>query len=124
MTNVIAFPKAKRDSPPQTMEELLENVESTRKEHIEFVLDEILSFVFTRAYDEGFDLGNEDNIKPTALLVEAFRSAMYNTVGIYHAFHPMAESIFNVVGIDDPLGQDIDIEIQVDKSVDINSDTE
>ena len=97
MSNVIAFPKAKKDTPPQTMEELLESVELTRKEHIEFVMDEVLSFAFSRVYDEGFDLGKEECLKTTALLVESFRSALYNTVGLEHPFHPMAEDVFNIV---------------------------
>jgi len=115
MSNVIAFPRQKRDSPPQTMEELLENVESTRKEHIEYIMDEALTFVFGRVYDEGFDLGNEECLKTTALLVEAFRSAMYKTVGINHPFHAMAESVFNIT---DEFDQDIEI------AVDINPETE
>jgi hypothetical protein len=101
MSNVIAFPKAKRDSPPQSMEELLENVEFTRKEHIEYVMDEVLSFAFSRVYDEGFDLGQEDCLKTTALLVESFRSALYNTCGLHHPFHEMANDVFNIVDGDE-----------------------
>lgn len=95
MTNVIAFPKAKRDTPPQSMEELLENVESTRKEHIEYLMDETLSFLFQRVYDEGFDLGTEDCFKTTACLVEATRAALYKTAGIYHPLHDFAETSFH-----------------------------
>lgn len=105
MTNVIAFPKAKRDTPPQSMEELYENVESTRKEHIEFLMDEILSFVFSRAYEEGFNLSDEDCLKTTALLVESFRAALYNTAGIDHPFHPMANDVFKIENVE----EDVDI---------------
>lgn len=101
MSNVIAFPKGKKDTPPQSMEELLENVEFTRKEHIEYVMDEVLSFAFSRVYDEGFDLGQEDCLKTTALLVESFRSALYNTCGIHHPFHEMANDVFNIVDGDE-----------------------
>lgn len=115
MSNVIAFPRQKRDSPPQTMEELLETVETTRKEHIEYIMDEALAFVFGRVYDEGFDLGDEDCLKTTALLVESFRSAMYKSVGINHPFHAMADSVFNIV---DEIDEDVEI------AVGINPDTE
>ena len=71
--NVVIFPKAKRGTPPQTMEELLETVETTRKEHAEFLMDDILSFVFSRCYEEGFDLNQDHCLKSTALLVESFR---------------------------------------------------
>ena len=115
MSNVIAFPRQKRDSPPQTMEELLETVETTRKEHVEYIMDEALSFVFGRVYDEGFDLGSEDCLKTTSMLVEAFRSAMYKSVGIDHPFHDIAESVFNIV---DEFDEDVKL------TVDIKSDTE
>lgn len=111
MTNVIAFPKAKRDTPPQTMEELLENVETTRKEHIEFVMDEMLSFMFQRVYDEGFDLGSDECFKTTACLVEATRAALYKSAGIYHPLHDFADQAF-------------EIEEVVDQPVDIQDKTE
>lgn len=95
MTNVIAFPKAKRDTPPQSMEELLENVESTRKEHIEYLMDETLSFLFQRVYEEGFDLGADECFKTTACLVEATRAALYKTAGIHHPLHDFAENSFH-----------------------------
>jgi len=115
MNNVIAFPRQKRDSPPQTMEELLENVESTRKEHIEYVMDETLSYVFSSAYEQGFDLGDESCLKTTALLVESLRSAMYKCVGINHAFHDMADSVFNVVEkFDDDVELTVDINPEVE----------
>ena len=112
MSNVIVFPKGKKDTPPQSMEELLENVESTRKEHIEYVMDEVLSYVFSRVYDDGFDLGDEECLKTTALLVESMRSALYKTAGIFHAFHVMAEDVFNIV------------DAETNESVDILSENE
>ncbi len=94
MSNVVIFPKQKRDTPPQTIEELYENVEGTRKEHIEFLLDDVLAFVFQRCYDEGFDLGQDECMKSTALLVESFRAGLYNTVGIQHPLQHVADSVF------------------------------
>ena len=94
MSNVIMFPKNKKGSPPQSMEELLENVETTRKEHAEFIVDDIMQFAFGREYEEGFDLADEKNVKSTALLVESLRAALYNSVGIEHPFHALAESVF------------------------------
>jgi len=92
--NVVIFPKAKRGTPPQTMEELLETVETTRKEHAEFLMDDILSFVFSRCFEEGFDLNQDHCLKSTALLVESFRSALYGAAGVEHPLHDVAESMF------------------------------
>lgn len=112
MNNVIAFPRAKKNTPPQTMEELIGAVEETRKEHIEFVIDEALSFVFSRCYDEGFDLGKQDNAKTSAMLVEALRAALYDTCGISHPFHMIAESLFveQEEGGEPELAEDVEIE--------------
>lgn len=93
-SNVIMFPKGKKGSPPQTMEELLETVEEARREHVEFVIDETLSFVFSRCYEEGFDLNKDHCVKTTALVVESLRAAMYNTVGIEHPLFKVADTIF------------------------------
>lgn len=92
--NVIAFPRAKRGSPPASLEDVLQSVETTRKEHIEFIVDDVMSFAFARAMDEGFNLGDEICCKNTALAVESLRAALYKTVGIGHALHQAAESIF------------------------------
>lgn len=92
--NVIAFPKAKRGSPPASLEEVLQSVESSRKEHIEFIVDDVMTFAFGRAIDEGFNLGDEKCCKNTALVVESLRAVLYKTVGINHPLHTAAETIF------------------------------
>ena len=67
---------------------------STRKEHIEFIVDDVMTFAFARAIDEGFNLGDENCCKNTALVVESLRAALYKTVGIGHPLHNAADSIF------------------------------
>lgn len=94
MSNVIMFPKGKKGTPPQSMTELLENVEAARREHTEFIIDETLSYVFSRCYEEGFDLNKEHCLKTTALVVESLRAAMYNTVGIEHPLFKVADQLF------------------------------
>jgi hypothetical protein len=94
MSNVVIFPKQKKDTPPLTIEQLYENVEGARKEHIEFLLDEVLSFVFQRCYEEGFDLGADECLKTTGLVVESLRAGLYNTVSIPHALHQVADTLF------------------------------
>ena len=105
-SNVIQFPKLKRNTPPQSMEERSRNIEETRKEHIEYVIDESMSFAFQKAYDEGFDLGQDECFKITALLVEAYRAALYRTVDISHPLHEFADTAF---AITDEEGNAVDI---------------
>ena len=92
--NVIVFPKAKRGAPANSIDEILENVETARKEQVEFLLDEVLSGVFERCFFEGFKLADDSNTKPTAMLIECFRAALYKTVGIFHPLHAVADSMF------------------------------
>jgi len=93
MTNVVKFPKQKKNSPPQSMEELLEGVEETRKEHVEFLLDEILSNSFRILYEEGFDLGKDECVNSTAFMIEAFKAAIYRSVGIEHTLQEIADQV-------------------------------
>ena len=95
ISNVIAFPKTKLNCPPTNMVQLLESVEATRKEHIEYVIDDVLSMVFSRTFDEGFNLGGDECMKSTAMLVETLRSALYHTIDIHHPFQEVAETLFN-----------------------------
>jgi hypothetical protein len=95
-TNVILFPTQRRGAPPQSLEEVLENVETARKEHVEFLIDEIAPAIFNRVYEEGFDLGHEDNTKITGMLVECLRAALYNAVGIDHPLMSVADQLFKV----------------------------
>jgi len=96
MTNVVKFPKQKKNSPPQSMEELLEGVEETRKEHVEFLLDEILSNSFRILYEEGFDLGKDECVNSTAFMIEAFKAAIYRSVGIEHTLQEIADQVMLV----------------------------
>lgn len=107
MTNVIQFPKIKKNSPPQTMEELLETVNETRKEQVEYLLDEILSNAFRILYEEGFDLNKDHCIHSTALMVETFKAAIYRSVGIEHTLHTLADDIMVITDGDDKIPVDI-----------------
>lgn len=92
--NVVMFPKAKKDTPLHTREEVEAKVVAARKDHVEYVIDETLSFVFSRCYEEGFNLNNDDCFKTTGMLVEAMRAALYRTVNIDHPLHKVAEELF------------------------------
>ena len=94
MSNVIVFPKAKKGAPANNIDEILENVEIARREQVEFLIDETLSYVFSKCYDEGFDLTQDTCVKTTALVVESLRAALFKTAGITHGLHEVANQIF------------------------------
>jgi hypothetical protein len=111
MTNIISFPKAKKNSPPQSFEEMIESVEVVRKEHIEFIVDEAMSYLFARVYEEGFNLTSDKCTKSTALAVEAFRAALYNAANLEHPMHELAETMFCMDDLDIPDYQEDESEI-------------
>lgn len=96
MNNVIAFPKGKKNAPPQSVEEVLESMEAIRKDHVEYLVDECCSFIFGRLLDEGFDLADERWMKPTLLVVESLKAALYAASGIPHPLHMVAEQVLVV----------------------------
>lgn len=93
--NIVLFPKQKKDSPPNSMSQVYENALNSRKEHVEYVIDEILSNVFGFCREEGFDLASEKCLKTTAMLIEAVRAGLYRSVDIFHALHPVADDMFD-----------------------------
>lgn len=94
MNNVIVFPKAKKGAPANSIDEILENVEQARREQVEMLIDETLSMVFGRCYQEGFDLTDDRCIKATALVVESLRASLYKTSGLPHTLHDIADQMF------------------------------
>lgn len=94
MNNVVVFPKAKKGSPANSIEEILENVETVRREQIEMIIGETLSDVFNYCHHEGFNITGDDCIKSTALVVESLRAALYNTCRYTHPLHEVADKLF------------------------------
>lgn len=94
-SNVILFPKVKRDTPPQSIDEVIETVVSSRKEHVELFLEGILPFIFTSAADYNLDMSKEESVKPVAMFIESFRSALYSSCGLEHVLQEIAEDSFD-----------------------------
>jgi hypothetical protein len=101
MDNVIHFPKVKRGSPPQTLEEVIETVENTRRDHIEMFIMSIIPFVFQKACDEGFDLTQEHCGKTNTFLIESLSAVLCKAAGLHHPIHDVVDEI--VDGDDNPL---------------------
>lgn len=96
--NVIAFPRGKNKSPPQTVEETMASVEANRKEVIEYLVDDCCAFMFNRLYEEGFDLSDPECTKQTLLVIESMKSALCATVGISHPLQLLSDKIFQYDG--------------------------
>ena len=84
MNNVVAFPKGKRGSPPQTIEESMKLVEESRIAHIENVLDNMIPHFVNVINDEGFDVTKEHMALPLSYFVEVVRGILYVGSGLDH----------------------------------------
>lgn len=91
MGEIVQFPKAKLNTPLQSLDEMFSSIEQSRREYIENFLDTYMPILFQRAYDEGFDLTTEKCNYINSLFVESFRSALLMSVDIEHELQTFAE---------------------------------
>ena len=112
-SNVIAFPKAKKNHPPQSIDEVIETVVSSRKEHVEMFLEGVLPLIFSNAYDFGLDLSKPECNKPTALFIESLKAALYSSCNLDHVLHEFSEQAFEMIDEDFVMKSEVD-EIIVD----------
>ena len=91
MGEIVQFPKAKLNAPPQNMDEMVSSIEQSRRDYIENFIDTYMPMLFQKAYDDGFDLTAEKCNYINSLFVEAFRSALLMSVDIKHELQTFAE---------------------------------
>jgi hypothetical protein len=98
--NVVVFPRAKRDTPPQSIEEIHEKRALVKKEHIEMTLDDVMANVFYHLSEEGLNIADESCIKETSLVIESLRAALYKSVDFNHPLHDIANTMFKYEPLD------------------------
>ena len=93
--NVVVFPKSKKDSPPQTMNEVIENIVEVKTYHAESVTEEIMDFIHVRSAMEGFNVFCDENSALTEMIGEAVKSALLNSHGIENWMVSVANDLFD-----------------------------
>jgi hypothetical protein len=96
MDNVVVFPKTKRGSPPQTIEEVLENVEKIRLEHSDFIIEEVIPQLYMFFLDLGIDVMKQDCTKENVMLMESIRSLVYKHNNLEHPLQQLSEDLFTI----------------------------
>lgn len=96
MSNVVIFPREKRGSPPQTMEEVQDSVETVRHVHVEETMQILIGSIFDNLALTGFNFTPEDDFytKDVALAFEALKSMLYKYHGIDYPIQDIAEKYF------------------------------
>ena len=95
MDNVIQFPGFKKNSPPQSLEEINTNLENIKNIHVQETLALVIPMLFEQLAVAGFEFEEEtSDVKSGALVVEAVRSMLLYKYDMYHPFQEISESIF------------------------------
>ena len=93
MDNVIRFPKAHKFAPPQSIEEVKENVSLVRAELADHAIAEGMMALFEALAKEGIDITGDDVHMCNALICESIRAAAYKALTLNHPFHSMVEQM-------------------------------
>lgn len=93
--NVVPFPKGKRNSPPQSLREILSSVEDIQAEHMAMIAESIMELVMYRLHEEGFDISKPQCIVPIAYMNECLKSSMAAAMGKDHPLQHTANSFYN-----------------------------
>ena len=96
--NVLMFPedRMKKDSSPQTIEDVEEKVDDFKRIHIQESLETLVPLLFNQIHMLGFEPPEDESlyIKEGSLVVEAIRSFMSKVHDIPHPLHMIAEHMF------------------------------
>lgn len=90
---IIQFPRMEGSKLPPSREELENNLDGLRYEHINDTIDFIVPQLFQDLKSVGFEF-NEDATKFGAFLIEALRSMLCSHYGAMHPFQEIAEEVF------------------------------
>ncbi len=93
--NVVIFPVTKKQSPPQTIEEIVDRVTQTRIDHVENVLIDIIPDMIHMFGSYGLDISSDDYVKDVAMIMESVKSMISRQYHVEHPFHKMVDTIFN-----------------------------
>lgn len=93
-TNVVVFPKGKKDSPPQSIDEIISGVMDARCVQIEIVSDDLTDYLMYALAEEGFDVYGEEVAPSIVLINHAIRAAMLKTLDMDHPLISLADDLF------------------------------
>lgn len=98
--NIIQFPKntSTRMMPPQSVDEIEDNVDNLRFIHIQESLEAVIPIVFNSLAVLGFDPDTDEDptmVKDGCLIVESIRSFLCKNYKLGHPLQLIAKGFFN-----------------------------
>lgn len=99
--NVIQFPKGKLNTPPQSLEEMVADIDRMRRDTADEIANSMIPQIIGIFMANGIDADQHEYIKDVSMIVEASKSLLYKYYSIEHPFHEMVESVFEFSYNDD-----------------------
>jgi hypothetical protein len=98
MSNIVQFPKEKRGSPPQSLDEVHDNLENIRHIHVDETVGIIAEVIFDHLSLSGFNFTPEDEsyVKDVALAFEAITSMLYKYHSMQYPLQIVADELFTL----------------------------
>jgi len=94
--NVIRFPRAKLNSPPESPEEVTARLVEYRRDFADEISGELWNYVLGELVRSGCNIeGNEDTIYPSMVLIlESIRSLHLQCYGVEHPLQEIALRLY------------------------------
>lgn len=119
--NVIQFPRKPTDKivAPQTVEEVIDSVESIKQLHIQETLETVVPILFDKLAAASFQPENElEFMKDGALIVESIRSFLLKLYDVNHPLQLIAEHLFEQIDEDGNLEVSSKVKLIINRSED------
>ena len=93
--NIILFPGIKKyDTTPQSVEEIVDKVTQTRKDHVDMVMNDVIPEMIHVFGSYGIDIQDDKYVKDVAMIIESIKSLLSRQYKLDHPFHEMVDNIF------------------------------
>lgn len=94
--NVVEFPKLKKNSPPQSLEEMAEKAAEYKRNYSEDFCEMLHQYVFNEMARDGVDFEQrEEELFPNVILVmEAISALHLRANGVHHPLQDFADEAF------------------------------
>jgi len=94
MKNVIMFPKEKLDSPPQSLDDMLNKLEDNQIEAVEEALDQVIPGLIASLAKYNLYISDE---KDLGMVIEAVKSGIFRTIKIKHNLQEITDQLIKIL---------------------------
>lgn len=93
-SKVLFFPKDKLESAPQSLEEVVAQIDENQREAVEAALDEVIPDLLNSL--GSFNLYIEDE-KDIGMVLESIKSGIFRTMNIKHGLQDVTDQLIKII---------------------------